>query len=93
MTNKKLVAIELGGKVRHLYYNLNSLEIIEDLTGKTFDEITQKVTMKTLKILVYAGLKFEDKKIKLDEVGDMIGFEDIERVSNAIGEAFGGFQQ
>ena len=86
---KKLVPIKLD-KVRHLYYNLNALEIIEDLTGKPIDQVGESVNMKTLKVLVYAGLIFEDKNITLEEVGDMIGFEDIEAVSNAIGEAFKG---
>lgn len=86
---KKLVPIKLD-KVRHLYYNLNALEIIEDLTGKPIDQVGESINMKTLKVLVYAGLIFEDKSITLEEVGDMIGFEDIENVSNAIGEAFKG---
>lgn len=89
---KNLVAIELGGKERNLFYSLNSLELIEDITGQSLDKVTKNVNMKTLKVLVYAGLVHEDKELTLDAVGEMIGFNDIERVSEAIGRAFGGLQ-
>lgn len=87
---KKIVPIELD-KVRHLYFNLNSLELIENLTGKSISEIGESMDFKTLKILVYAGLQWEDKELTLDMVGDIIGFKEIEGVSQAIGEALEGF--
>ena len=86
---KKFVKINLD-KERVLYYNLNSLEKFEDLTGVTVDKIGGKMSMKVLKALVYCGLMFEDKTITLEQVGDMIGIEDMQRVSEAIGKAFGG---
>jgi hypothetical protein len=89
---KNMVKIELAGQERHLHYNLNSLEIIEDLTGSTLDKITQNISMKTLKVLVYAGLIHEDKDLTVEAVGEMIGFGDIQAVSEAIGQAFGGLQ-
>lgn len=91
MKEKKLVSINLD-KERHLYFNLNSLEIIEDLTGKSLDKIGDEMNMKTLKAIVFAGLKHEDKSLTLEKVGDMIGFEDIQKVSEAIGEAFKGLK-
>ena len=89
---KNMVKIELAGQERHLYYNLNSLEIIEDLTGSTLDKVTKNISMKTLKALVYAGLVHEDKDLTVEAVGEMIGFEDIQVVSEAIGQALGGLQ-
>ena len=89
---KNMVKIELAGQERHLYYNLNSLEIIEDLTGSTLDKVTKNISMKTLKAWVYAGLVHEDKDLTVEAVGEMIGFEDIQVVSEAIGQAFGGLQ-
>ena len=89
---KNMVKIELAGQERHLYYNLNSLEIIEDLNGSTLDKVTKNISMKTLKALVYAGLVHEDKDLTVEAVGEMIGFEDIQVVSEAIGQAFGGLQ-
>lgn len=91
MKAKKMVTINLD-KERHLYFNLNSLEMIEDLTGKTVDKIGESMNMKMLKAIVFAGLVHEDKDLTLEAVGDMIGFEDLEPVSNAIGEAFGGLK-
>ena len=89
--NKKMVKIVLD-KERNLYFNLNSLEIIEDLTGKSIDKITENMNMKSLKAIVFAGLVHEDKSLTVEAVGDMIGFDDIARVSEAIGEAFGGLK-
>lgn len=88
---KKFVKINLD-KERTLHYNLNALEKFEELTGVTVDKIGQSMSMKVLKALVFAGLMFEDKKLTLEQVGDMIGMEDIQRVSEAIGEAFGGLK-
>ena len=88
---KKMVKIILD-KERNLYFNLNSLEIIEELTGKTIDKVTQNLNMKSLKAIVYAGLVHEDKSLTVEAVGEMIGFDDISRVSEAIGQAFGGLK-
>lgn len=92
MKNKTVVSIELGGKERHLHYNLNSLEIVEDITGLAINEAMQNVNMKVLKALVYAGLKWEDKSLTLEEVGEIISFEDIEAVSTAISKCFEGLK-
>lgn len=88
---KNMVKIVLD-KERNLYFNLNSLEIIEELTGKTIDKVTQNLNMKSLKAIVYAGLVHEDKSLTVEAVGEMIGFDDISRVSEAIGQAFGGLK-
>ena len=88
---KKMVKIVLD-KERNLYFNLNSLDIIEELTGKTIDKVTQNLNMKSLKAIVYAGLVHEDKSLTVEAVGEMIGFDDISRVSEAIGQAFGGLK-
>lgn len=88
---KRMVKINLD-KERNLYFTLNSLEIIEELTGKTIDKLSEGMTISMLKAVVYAGLVHEDKELTVDAVGEMIGFEDIEMISNAIGEAFGGLK-
>lgn len=85
--NKKMVTITLD-KERNLYFNLNSLEIIEDITGKSIDKITENMNMKTLKAILFAGLVHEDKDLTPEAVGDMVGFDDIANVSEAISKAF-----
>lgn len=86
-----MVTITLD-KERHLHFTLNSLELIEDLTGVSIDKIGDNMNMKLLKAIIYAGLKHEDSELTLESVGEMIGFEDIEKVSKAIAEAFGGLK-
>lgn len=88
---KNMVQINLD-KERNLYFNLNSLELIEELTGKSIDKISEGMDMKMLKAIVYAGLVHEDKELTVEAVGEMIGFEYIGKVSEAIGKAFGGLK-
>lgn len=88
---KKFVSIELD-KVRNLHYNLNALERFEELSGVSIDKIGQQMSMKLLKILLFCGLIHEDKELTTEAIGEMIGMEDLTRVSEAIGEAFGGLQ-
>lgn len=88
---KKMVKVELD-KERNLYFNLNSLEVIEELTGKSIDKLGEGMSISMLKAVVYAGLIHEDKDLTPEAVGDMIGFEDIKSISDAIGEAFGGLK-
>ena len=84
---KKMVTVNLD-KERHLYFTLNSLELIEDMTGTSVDKIGDNMNMRVLKVIVYAGLVHEDKTLTVDEVGEMIGVEKIEEVSKAVAEAF-----
>ena len=70
---KNMVQINLD-KERNLYFNLNSLELIEELTGKSIDKISEGMDMKMLKAIVYAGLVHEDKELTVEAVGEMIGF-------------------
>ena len=87
---KNMEQVVLNGETRHLYYNLNSFELIEELTGQSIDSIGDNLSMKNLKALIYAGLVHEDKNLTLDDVGNMIGMEDIKPVSDAIGRCMGG---
>lgn len=88
---KKTITLELD-RVRTLKFTLNSLEIIEDLTGQSLDKIGQSMNMKTLKALLYAGLVHEDKELTAERIGDMIEVGDLERVSQALSEALGGLK-
>ena len=88
---KKMVKIELD-KERNLYFTLNSLEIIEELTGKTMDKLSDGISVSMLKAVVYAGLVHEDKSLTVDAVGEMIGFEDVPNITEALGKAFEGLK-
>jgi hypothetical protein len=76
-------------KERNLKFNLNSLITIEELTGIKVSEMGENSDfgMVTLRAMVYAGIRHEDKEITLEEVGDCIDFDNMEDVAQAIGEA------
>lgn len=90
----KLVSIELD-KVRHLKFNLNALILAEKTTGKKMAELGNTeggFDMEFLRAMMYAGLKHEDKKLTLEDVGDMIDFNNLEEVTNKLNEAMQGLK-
>lgn len=75
MGNNKLVAITLD-KPRNLLFNMGAMSAYESQTGKSFLKIGETLSnlmVKDLQVLLWAGLLHEDKNLKLDMVGDMIG--------------------
>lgn len=86
---KKSVTIELD-KARNLRYGMNALVKIEELTGKPITKLDlESISMKDLRIIVYAGLCHEDKDLTLEGVGELIdNYSDITQVANKIAEAF-----
>lgn len=87
MKNSKIIAIDLD-KERHLKYDLNAFEIMEDLTGKPVSEIGSAVKMSTLKIMLYAGLKWEQKDLSLDYVGSLVNLDNLNEVAEKVSECF-----
>lgn len=90
----KIVSINLD-KERHLKFNLNALILAEKTTGKKLAELSQNqdsFDLEFLRAMLYAGLKFEDKELTLEEVGDMIDMENLEYVANKLGEAMQGLK-
>ncbi|GAB6153737.1 hypothetical protein JCM17380_24870 [Desulfosporosinus burensis] len=91
---KKIVAIELD-KVRHLKFNLNALITAEQITGKKLSELSQSgegFDLAFLRAMLYAGLKWEDKELTLEDVGDLIDMENLEAVTGKLGEAMQGLK-
>lgn len=87
----KLTVINLD-KERHLKFDLNALVLIEELSGINLAELGEKVSMKLMKVILYAGLKWEDKDLTPDEVGSLITMDNLKEVSGAIGQAFKGLK-
>lgn len=92
----KIVVVNLD-KERHLRFNLNALVLLEKETGRSMsdlvpDEKTGKngFDMEMLRALLYAGLKWEDKELTIELVGDMIDFDNMNEVSEKLGEAMEG---
>ena len=91
---KKIVAIELD-KVRHLKFNLNALITAESITGKKLSELSSEggsFDLSFLRALLYAGLKWEDKELTLEDVGDLIDMDNLEFVTEKLGEAMQGLK-
>ena len=86
---KKTVTIELD-KARNLRYGMNALVKIEELTGKPITKLDlESISMKDLRIIVYAGLCHEDKELTLESAGDLIdNYSDVTEVADKIAEAF-----
>ena len=88
MEKTKVIAIDLD-RERHLRFDLNALELIEDITGLSVAKVGENMKMGTLKAMLYAGLKWEDKSLKIEDVGAMVSMENLEVVSTKLGECFG----
>ena len=72
---KKNYPVTIDGKTYLLRYNYNAVELVEDLTGKSFFEalaVIAKFHMTTIKIVFYAGLKQNHPEIGIDSVGDLL---------------------
>ena len=88
MEKTKVIAIDLD-RERHLRFDLNALELVEDTTGLSIGEVGANMKMGTLKAMLFAGLKWEDKKLTLEQVGAMVSMDNLEIVSAKLGECFG----
>ena len=86
---KKGISINLD-KPRTLRYGINALAKIEDITGKPITALDlNRVGIKDLLVIVYAGLYHEDKDLTVEQVGNIIDeYSDINNVAEKVGEAF-----
>lgn len=90
----KIVAIELD-KERRLKFNLNALIIAEEISGKKLSELNAEeggFDLSFLRAMLYAGLKWEDRELTLEEVGDLIDMENMSDVTDKLGEAMQGLK-
>jgi hypothetical protein len=91
MANKQRgnVEVELGGKVRNLRYTMNALAEIEDNLGVPLSEMDKvKMTIKNVRVILWAGLIHEDEELTQKEVGNMVDLENMEAVQEKVAEAF-----
>jgi hypothetical protein len=90
MANKHrgMVAIELDKK-RNLRYTMNALAEIEDRLGVPLSEMGNvKMTIKNVRVILWAGLIHEDKELTPEDVGDMVDISNFEEVQEKVAEAF-----
>lgn len=94
MKKNKVVAIKLD-KERHLKFNLNALITAEEITGKKLAELGDNkgnFDLAFLRAMLFAGLRHEDKELTLEEVGDLIDFDNLEEVTAKLGDAMQGLK-
>lgn len=90
----KVVTINLD-KERHLRFNLNALILVEELTGSKLSELADQkdgLSLKFLRALLYAGLKWEDKDLTEEEVGELVDLNNMEEINEKIGESIEGLK-
>ena len=85
---KKGVTIQLD-KARTLRYGINALAKIEDIIGRPIMGLDlEKLGIKELLAIVYAGLYHEDKTLTVEKVGDLIDdYSDLNEIADKLGEA------
>ncbi len=76
---------------RHFLLDLNAIEAFEETTGINLMEKssldTQKMSIKELKALVWAGLLHEDSDLTIRQVGSMVHTGNMLELTSAITEA------
>lgn len=79
-------------KERELKFDLNALEMVEELSGTTLEKATENMSMKMLKILLFSALMHEDKELTLEHVGSLVTMQNMKEVSQALTECFKNLQ-
>lgn len=88
---KKIVTLELD-KERHLWFNLNALITVEKETGVKLSELSDGMGLDVLRAMLFAGLKWEDKDLTLEYVGELIDFENMQEIMDKLGVALDGLK-
>lgn len=91
---KKIVTFE-ADKARNLKYGTNALIQLEKELGKPLTAMeTEAFKIEDLRTMIYVGLKWEDKELTYDAVGDImdeaIEKHGMEYLSKKLGEAIKG---
>lgn len=87
-TERGFVPITLD-KERTLNYTLNSLIDIEEKLGVPMEEMGDiKMSIKNVRVLLWAGLTHEDEKLTERQVGAMVNLTNLGAVQEKVTEAF-----
>lgn len=90
MANKQKAIVDIKlDKPRKLRYTLNALAEIEDKLGIPLSKIAEvEMSMKNVRVMLWAGLIHEDEELTEKYVGNLVDFENFEYVQGKIAEAF-----
>ena len=82
------VSIELD-KERTLNYTLNSLVDIEEKLGVPMEEMGNiQMSVRNVRVLLWAGLTHEDENLTERQVGGMVNLHNLQYVQGKVTEAF-----
>jgi hypothetical protein len=90
MANKQRgnVSVELD-KTRNLRYTMNALAEIEDSLGVPLAEMGNiQMTMKNVRVILWAGLIHEEPELTQEQVGEMVDLGNMQEVQEKVAEAF-----
>jgi hypothetical protein len=83
----RTVTIELGGKTRHLKYDLNAIAEISDrlhitvkLNNFAQDLMSTPLSFSALRVLLWAGLRHEDSELTIEQVGSWVDLDNMGEV-------------
>jgi len=79
-----LVEINLD-KPRYLRFDLNAMCEVERVTDRAFSELDG--SLRTMRVLVWAGLLHDDPELTIEDVGSLIHIGHLQHVSDAVGKA------
>jgi hypothetical protein len=90
MANAKGEVKIMLDKERTLKFTLNTLIEVEDKLGHSLADLGDKISIRSMRTLLTAGLRHEDKELTEEFVGEYISMENMAEVQEALGDAIGG---
>ena len=84
-----MITLVFDNKPRHVRFTLNAVTDAEALTGKNLLSLLLEGGMRTTRALLWAGMKWEDRALTPEKVGDMMekwitdgkSYNDLERAA------------
>ena len=93
----RTVTIELGGKERHLKYDLNAIAEIGERLDITIsfenfvkDLMSTQIPFSALRVILWAGLRHEDLDLTPEQVGAWVDLDNMQQVMDRFFTLFGG---
>lgn len=83
---KPSVLIKLD-RPRQLRMDTNALVLVEDLLDRPVTKLDTNMGFRELRVILWAGLRHEDKNLSLEDAGDLIDEGGFTYVSDKITEA------
>lgn len=80
----KPIPVETNEGTKHLFYDLNAIEILEEKLGDISKIGDLKPTVKNVKLLLWAGMLHENENLTLQQAGRLFQLADIPKVYRQI---------